>query len=163
VVGWLSRACGTSTADVRNTFRHVSAATEARCSEITPAATIQPSATLITARPTWNNTVRAHVNTSEDAVNSKWQHRAQTPRVSRPSIEEENKSRGFKLPQRFQTLSRTPTALEENVHDTLISVRPLLPTHCRCRGSLLHLIIFNETHTHTHSVGLPWKGDQTDE
>jgi hypothetical protein len=25
----------------------------------------------------------------------------------------------------------------------------LLPTHCRCRGLLLHLISFNDTHTHT--------------
>jgi len=93
VIGWLSRACGTYTADVSNMFRRASAAaaTEARCSEVTPAVTTQPSATLITARPTWNSTVVAHVNTSEDAANSKWQHRAQTPRVSGPSTEEENK------------------------------------------------------------------------
>jgi hypothetical protein len=25
-----------------------------------------------------------------------------------------------------------------------------LPTHCRCRGLLSHLIILNDTHTHTH-------------
>jgi hypothetical protein len=104
VFGWLSRACGTSAADASNMFRHVSAATEGRCSEITPAVTIQTSATLITAPPTWNNTVRAHeaqVNTSEDAVSTKWQHRTQKPRVSGPSTEEENKRADFKLPRRF--------------------------------------------------------------
>jgi hypothetical protein len=31
-----------------------------------------------------------------------------------------------------------------------------LPTHCRCRGSLLHLITFNDT----HSVGLLWTRDR---
>jgi hypothetical protein len=30
-------------------------------------------------------------------------------------------------------------------------VWPLLPTHCRCRGLLLHLITLNDTHTHTLS------------
>jgi hypothetical protein len=41
-------------------------------------------------------------------------------------------------------------------------VRTFLLTHCRCRGSLLHLIILCDTHTHTHtqSVGLLWTGDR---
>ena len=34
----------------------------------------------------------------------------------------------------------------------------LLPTHCRCKGLLLHLITL--TDTHTHSVGLPWTRDR---
>jgi hypothetical protein len=38
-------------------------------------------------------------------------------------------------------------------------VWPLLPTHCRCRGLLLHLITLNDTHTHihkhTHTLGRP--------
>ena len=79
-----------------------------------------------------------------------------------PVLRKKINLRDFKLPQRFQMISRTLTALEENVHDTLLVVRPLLPTHCRCRGLLLHLIIF-DTHAHTHSVGLPWRADQTDE
>jgi hypothetical protein len=29
-------------------------------------------------------------------------------------------------------------------------IRPLLPTHCRCRGLLWHLVTLNDTHTHTH-------------
>jgi hypothetical protein len=45
---------------------------------------------------------------------------------------------------------------------------PFLPTHCRCRGLLQHLITFNDTqtdiHTHTHisthSVGLPSAKDR---
>ena len=49
-------------------------------------------------------------------------------------------------------------------------VSPLIPTHCRRRGLLLHLITLSDTHTHTHSlslslslslsVGLLWIGDQ---
>jgi hypothetical protein len=39
-----------------------------------------------------------------------------------------------------------------------------LPSHCRCRGLLLHLITLNNTHTHTHtathSLGLPWTRDR---
>jgi len=30
---------------------------------------------------------------------------------------------------------------------------PLLPTHCKCTGLLLHLITLNDTHTHTHTLG----------
>jgi len=33
----------------------------------------------------------------------------------------------------------------------VILVWPLLPTHCRRRGWLLHLITLNDTHTHTHT------------
>ena len=29
----------------------------------------------------------------------------------------------------------------------LFFVRPLVPTHCRCSGLLLHLITLNDTHT----------------
>jgi hypothetical protein len=36
----------------------------------------------------------------------------------------------------------------------LVLVWPLLPTRCRCRGLLLHLITLNDTHT--HSIGHPW-------
>jgi hypothetical protein len=32
-----------------------------------------------------------------------------------------------------------------------VLVWPLVPTHCRCRGLLLHLITLNDTHTHTHT------------
>ena len=39
-------------------------------------------------------------------------------------------------------------------------VWPLLPTHCKCRGLLSHLITLNDTQT--HSVGLLWTNDQTD-
>ena len=35
-----------------------------------------------------------------------------------------------------------------------------LPTHCRCRGSLLHLITLNDNHTHAHSVGILWTRDR---
>ena len=40
-----------------------------------------------------------------------------------------------------------------------------LPTHCRCRGLLLHVIIFRHTHTHTHTdtphlVGILRASDQ---
>jgi hypothetical protein len=40
-----------------------------------------------------------------------------------------------------------------------------LPTHCRCRGSLLHRShsvshTHTYTHTHTHSVELLWKRDR---
>jgi hypothetical protein len=46
-------------------------------------------------------------------------------------------------------------------------VWPLLPTHCRCRGLLLHLITLHDTHarthththTHTHTVRLLSKRD----
>jgi hypothetical protein len=37
-----------------------------------------------------------------------------------------------------------------------------LPTHCRCRGLLSYLITLKETHTHTHSEGLPWTNYQPD-
>jgi hypothetical protein len=40
-------------------------------------------------------------------------------------------------------------------------VRPLLTTHCRCRGLLLHLITLSDTHTHIHSVGHPWTRDRS--
>jgi len=50
------------------------------------------------------------------------------------------------------------------LHLLLLSflVSPLIPTHGRCRGLLLHLITLSDTHTHTHthSVGLLWIGDQ---
>ena len=40
-------------------------------------------------------------------------------------------------------------------------VWPLLPTHCRCRVLVLHLIVLNGAHTHTpHSVGLSWTKDR---
>jgi hypothetical protein len=35
----------------------------------------------------------------------------------------------------------------------------LVPTHCRCRG-LLSIWSLTWTHTHTHSVWLPWTRDQ---
>jgi hypothetical protein len=37
-------------------------------------------------------------------------------------------------------------------------VWPLVPTHCRCRGLLLHLITHSDTQK--HSVGLLWTSDQ---
>jgi hypothetical protein len=48
------------------------------------------------------------------------------------------------------------------LHLLLLSflVSPLIPTHCRRRGLLLHLLTLNDTHTHTHSVGLLCIGDQ---
>jgi len=34
---------------------------------------------------------------------------------------------------------------------------PLLPTHCRCKRLLLHLVTLNGTHTHTHiHIKLDW-------
>jgi hypothetical protein len=39
-------------------------------------------------------------------------------------------------------------------------VWPLLPTHCRCRRLLLHLITHMDIYTHTHSVGLLWTRDR---
>ena len=35
-----------------------------------------------------------------------------------------------------------------------------VPTHCRCRGLLLHVITPRHTQTHTHSIGLPWTSDR---
>ena len=35
-----------------------------------------------------------------------------------------------------------------------------LPTHCRYKGFLLHLITFNDTHTHTYSIELLWIWDR---
>ena len=44
-------------------------------------------------------------------------------------------------------------------------VWPILPTNCRCRGLLLHLITLRHTHTHTHThiqvVELPQTRDRT--
>jgi len=31
------------------------------------------------------------------------------------------------------------------------SVWPIVPSHCRYRGLLLHLVTLNDTHTHTHT------------
>jgi hypothetical protein len=38
----------------------------------------------------------------------------------------------------------------------LFVVMSLLPPHCRCRVSLLHLTAHTDTQTHTQSVGLDW-------
>ena len=47
--------------------------------------------------------------------------------------------------------------IKASLNSTLIfisfSALLLLPTHCRCRGSLLH---WSHTHTHTHTVDLLW-------
>ena len=31
----------------------------------------------------------------------------------------------------------------------------LIPTHCKCRGLLLHLITFNDTQINTNTIGRP--------
>jgi len=41
-----------------------------------------------------------------------------------------------------------------------LSLDHFLPNHCRSRGILLHLTTLNDTHTHTHSVGLLWTRDR---
>jgi len=42
---------------------------------------------------------------------------------------------------------------------TFFLVRPLLPTHCRCRELMLHLITTHtRAHTDTHTVWLPVRG-----
>jgi hypothetical protein len=51
--------------------------------------------------------------------------------------------------------------LTVNVRFSFISfflIWPLLSTHCRCIGLLLHLMIL--INTHTHSVGFPWTRDR---